>query len=445
MAIGVLCSRAARTSGREWPGAKPQPAVRSETATWQVVSAMVQLGHSEMMKNAVKRLRLCPLSGVFAVGSIGLALALSAGPACGQTPADRDVRSVLSDLRRLPDAQAVERLEAVEMNGVPQWVSIRGADRRNPILLIIHGGPGYVSLPTAWWSTRGLEDYFVVVHWDQRGAGLTYSRANDRDGMIESLTYDVMVDDAEAMAAWLRREFDRERLFVLGQSWGTLLGVELAQRRPDWLHAYIGVGQVADMLESERRGWRWAMEQARAAGDSESVAALEALTPYGSSPPSTDDLLAQRRILGRYGGVIHAREGSAALNRAARLSPDYGDEDLAVVWEANELSVKRLFPIIWENGDLTDVRSLRTPVILLSGRHDRNLNSEVAAEWLASLQAPSRTLIWFERSAHEPLSEEPGRALAALVEHALPIAQAVGDVAPAASIVIHPSARSSRP
>lgn len=407
-------------------------------ATSRVVSEITGLLQGLRMRSALALLHLRLSRNLPGCLAVGLALVLGVDPAAGQASSGRDSRVILSDLRRLPDAHAVERLEAVQINGVPQWVSIRGADRRNPLLLIIHGGPGYVSLPTAWWSTRGLEDYFTVVHWDQRGAGLTYSRATDRDGMIESLTYEVMADDAEAMVAWLRSEFDRERIFVLGQSWGTLLGVELAQRRPGWLHAYIGVGQVADMLESERRGWQWAMAQARAAGDGEGVATLEALAPYGDAPPASQDLLEQRRILGRYGGVIHGRDGSAALSRAARLSPDYREDDLAVVWEGNARSVERLFPEIWRQGDLGRVRSLETPVILLSGRHDRNVNSGVGAEWLARLEAPSRTLIWFERSAHEPLSEEPGRVLAALVQHALPIAQAAGDAAPNAPIATFP-------
>lgn len=368
-----------------------------------------------------------------AVGLLIAALLATASPtsAIGRSAAPEDgPRAVLAELRRLPDDRAVERLEAVTIGGVAQWVSIRGADRRNPILLILHGGPGYVSLPTAWYATRGLEDYFVVVHWDQRGAGLTYARAADRDAMIESLSYERMAADAEAMAAWLRKTFARDRIFVLGQSWGTLLGVELARRRPEWLHAYIGVGQIADMLESERRGWRWALEQARAAGDAEGIAALEALAPYAARPPSTAHLLAQRRLLERYGGVIHGRKGSAAFTGAARLSPDYTDRDLALAWQGNARSVERLFPDIWARGDLTAVRRLETPVILLSGRHDRNVNSDVGAEWLAALEAPSRRLVWFERSAHEPLSEEPGRALVALVEHALPIARRAGDIAP---------------
>jgi len=359
-------------------------------------------------------------------------LALAACTPAAPPPTSRaEAQEIVANMRRIVTEHGVERLEPVRIGGVDQWVSIRGVDRRNPILLYLHGGPGYVSMPTAWSQTRAWEDHFTVVHWDQRGAGKTYASAADRDAMIESLTYDRMVDDAIEMAAWLRQEFGKERIFVLGQSWGSVLGVELARRHPDWLHAYIGVGQAADMMEGERRGYAWALARARAENNTGAIAALEAIAPYAeTSPPSTDDLLIQRRWLGHYGGVVHGRADSSDFTRAARLSPDYTDQDLALVWEANERSVQRLFPELWANADFSAVTSLDTPIILLSGRHDYNVNSEVGAEWLARLDAPSKTIVWFEHSAHEPTSEEPGRALAALITHALPFAQAAGDVAP---------------
>lgn len=347
------------------------------------------------------------------------------------TPRSRaEAQEIVANMRRIVNENGVERLEAIEIGGVQQWVSIRGADRRNPVLLFLHGGPGYVQMPTAWHFTRAWEDHFTVVHWDQRGAGRTYANASDPDAMIESLSYERMVADTEEMIAWLRREFGKERIFVLGQSWGSMLGVEIARRHPEHLHAYIGVGQAADMMEGERRGYAWVLARARADNNAEAVAALEALAPYAeTTPPSTEHLLIQRRWLGHYGGVIYGRTNASDFTRVARLSPDYTDRDLELVWQGNERSVLRLFPELWAH-NLNAVTQLRTPVILLSGRHDYNVNSEVGAEWLARLDAPSKTIVWFEYSAHEPTSEEPGRALAALLTHVRPIAERAGDVAP---------------
>lgn len=342
-----------------------------------------------------------------------------------------EAQQIVADMRRIVSEHGVERLEAVRIGGIDQWVSIRGADRRNPILLYLHGGPGYVTMPIAWHATRAWEDYFTVVHWDQRGAGKTYAAAADRDAMIESLSYARMVADTEEMAAWLRQEFGKERIFIFGQSWGSMLGVEIAQRHPEWLHAYIGAGQAGDLLEGERRGYAWAMERARADNNGEAIAALEAIAPYAESgPPSTAHMLVHRRWLGHYRGAVHGRVDASDFTRTGRLSPDYSDRDLALMWQANERSMQRLFPELWVHGDMRTVTALRTPVIVFNGRHDYNVNAEVSAEWLARLDAPSKTLVWFERSGHELVAEEPGRVLVALVTHALPIAQRAGDVAP---------------
>jgi proline iminopeptidase len=130
----------------------------------------------------------------------------------------------------------VERLEKVRIGGIKQWVSVRGADRKNPVLLLIHGGPGYITIPMSWWFSRGWEEYFTVVQWDQRAAGKTHL-FSDPATIAPTLTREHMVADAEEMAAWIRKEFGKNKIFVMGHSWGSYLGLELARRHPDWLYA----------------------------------------------------------------------------------------------------------------------------------------------------------------------------------------------------------------
>src|SRR5208282_1517847 len=165
-------------------------------------------------------------------------------------PASRtEATTIIAEARKIVTPNGVQRLEKVRIGGIDQWVSIRGADRRNPVLLHIHGGPGYVSIPMSWWFSRDWEEYFTVVQWDQRAAGKTYS-LTDAAVILPTLTRERFVADAEEMAAWVRRELGKEKIFVQGHSWGSFLGLELAKRHPAWLHAYIGVGQVTDLPES---------------------------------------------------------------------------------------------------------------------------------------------------------------------------------------------------
>ena len=183
-----------------------------------------------------------------------------------------------------------------------------GADRRNPVLLYIHGGPGYVSIPMSWWFSRGLEEYFTVIQWDQRATGKTYL-LTDPAKVAPTLTPERMIADTEEMATWARKEFGKDKIFVLGHSWGSFLGLQLAERHPEWLYAYIGVCQLIDGPESERRGWRFAMDAARREGNAEAVHDLEAIVHYGT-PGKTipiKDILVERKWVGYYGGVMAYR------------------------------------------------------------------------------------------------------------------------------------------
>jgi pimeloyl-ACP methyl ester carboxylesterase len=347
------------------------------------------------------------------------------------SPASRaEATKIIADMRRIVTDAGVERLETVRIGGIDQWVSIRGNDRRNPVLLMLHGGPGWVSMPTSWYFQRGWEEYFTVVQWDQRGAGKTYVE-NDPATIAPTMTRERMIEDTVEMVAWLRREFGKDKVFVLGQSWGSYLGLELAQRKPQWLHAYIGIGQVTDAPESERRGWTWTLQPARRDGNAEAIAELESLAPYaqGDAPVSLADLMKQRKWLNFYGGMVHNRRGGEAEGAAIRLSPEYRDEDVAKIWTANDFSVGHLLAGVLTL-DMGRVQRLECPLLLFLGRHDHNVSSSLAAEWFERVQAPSKQLVWFEDSAHEVMNEEPGKTLLSLVRYARPIAERAGDVPP---------------
>ncbi|WP_282243639.1 alpha/beta fold hydrolase [Stenotrophomonas sp. PS02300] len=333
---------------------------------------------------------------------------------------------VIADLRKVVADNGIERLEKVRIGGIDQWVSIRGNDRRNPVLLMLHGGPGWVAMPTSWYFQRGWEEYFTVVQWDQRGAGKTYV-ANDPAQVAPTMTRERMIADSEEMVAWLRREFGKDKIFVMGQSWGSYLGLELAQRRPEWLHAYIGIGQLTNAPESERRGWAWTLQQAREDGNAEAVAELEALAPYakGSAPVPLADLFKQRKWLNYYGGMVHNRRGGDAEAAAIKLSPEYTDQDVAGIWKGNDFSMQHLLGEVLTL-DMSEVHELKVPLFLFEGRHDHNVSSEVAAQWFETVKAPSKQLVWFEQSAHEVMIEEPGKTLLTLVQQVRPIAERAG-------------------
>jgi proline iminopeptidase len=360
--------------------------------------------------------------------SLGAALP-SAVPAAADPkppkPRNRDeATTIIAEARRIITPNGVERLETVKIGGIDQWVSVRGKDRRNPVLLHIHGGPGYISIPMSWWFSHDWEEYFTVVQWDQRAAGKTHL-LTDPAAIAPTLTPERMIADAEEMAVWSRQQLGQQKIFVTGHSWGSILGLELAKRHPDWLHAYIGVGQMTDMPESERRGWAFAMKAAKAAGNAEAIRALESIAPY--SPPGRliplQDIYTQRRWVEFYGGTMAYRHGNQAEGDLADLSPDYTDAELPHIWEGNGFAERYLLP-----GALAlelAAGKLKCPLLVFAGRHDFNVNSQLAADWFAKVEAPSKHFVWFEHSAHLPMTEEPGKYLLALMTYARPLAKPV--------------------
>jgi pimeloyl-ACP methyl ester carboxylesterase len=370
----------------------------------------------------------CWVAGLVWLAVTGFSVSAQAAEPPAPAPHNRaEAVKVIADLRRVVADGGIERLESVRIGGIDQWVSIRGNDRRNPVLLMLHGGPGWVAMPTSWYFQRGWEEYFTVVQWDQRGAGKTYV-ANDPARVAPTMSRERMIADTEEMVAWLRREFGKDKIFVMGQSWGSYLGLELAQRRPGWLHAYIGIGQLTNAPESERRGWAWTLQQAREDGNAEAVAELEALAPYapGSTPVPLENLFKQRRWLNYYGGMVHNRRGGDAEAAAITLSPEYTDQDVAGIWKGNDFSMQHLLGEVLTL-DMSAVRELKVPLFLFEGRHDYNVSSELAAQWFQTVKAPTKQLVWFEQSAHEVMIEEPGKTLLTLVQQVRPIAERAGD------------------
>ena len=361
----------------------------------------------------------------------GLSLAIAPSPA--PRPVGPNSRAeavkIIAGLRQIVSPQGLQASETVKIGGVDQVLSIRSQDLRNPVLIYFHGGPGFVETPLGWWWDHGWDEYFTLVQWDQRGAGKTYTASGPVAAV--AMTPERFQKDAEEVVQWARARFGKRKVFVLGHSWGSVLGLKLAAAHPEWLHAYIGMGQVTDGPESERRGWAWTMAQAKAAGNAEAVRELQAIAPYavGPKPVPVDAILTQRKWLNLYGGAAWRRTGGDFEAAAINLSPEYTDDDVRDAFKGQPAVTQGLLPQILAT-DLSTMRELKTPLILLLGRHDINVSSEVAAEWFARVKAPSKTLVWFERSGHHVTSEEPGKLLNALITRARPIAAKAGDVAP---------------
>lgn len=341
-----------------------------------------------------------------------------------------EVTRIIGETRRIVSPNGVDERVKLRIGGVEQWLSIRGRDRRNPILFFLHGGPAAVTMPVSYTYQSPWEDYFTVVQWDQRGAGKTYA-ANTEQQMAPGMTIAGMTDDATRIAQYLREHYGKRKIFLMGHSWGTVLGTRLAQRHPDWFHAYIGVGQVVNMRRNEEIGFAFALREAKADHNDQAVRELESLMPYPGTAPLTIGRIATRsKWETYYGGLVQGRRDFSFDADAASLSPDYDRAELGAIGKGSMYTLKHLLPSLM-GLDLGDTTDFRCPVILFVGQHDYTTSHELAEKWFDRIQAPSKHMVLFADSAHMVMLEQPGRFLMHLVTDALPLAQKAGDAAPA--------------
>jgi len=231
-----------------------------------------------------------------------------------------------------------------------------------------------------------------------------------------------MLDDAAEMAAGLRKTYGRNKIVLMGHSWGSILGLMLAEKHPDWFYAYVGMGQAIDFPKNEALGYRATLEAARAAHDEAAVRELEALAPFpDSAHPERNlaNLQTERKWLAHYGGAVWTGSEDE-FGRLSRMSPDYSDADVDARNQGLDFSLGALWGAVSET-DFSKIDHLGLPVVFLHGRHDTNVSATLLGEWFGHLHAPSKKLVWFEDSAHMPAEEEPGKTLVTLVQDVLPL------------------------
>ncbi len=292
--------------------------------------------------------------------------------------------------KRLPDH--VASLEKVTLGGEKQWILIRGQDRSLPVLLFLHGGPGMPMMYLAHAFQRPLEESFLCVQWDQRGAGKSFRP----DLPLESLTVERILSDAHELILQLRSRFGQDRIYLAGHSWGSYLGMLLAQRYPELLHAYIGIGQVVDEVRAQEIAERFIRERAIATDDQE---ALLELNTMGTS--------IHEKWLFKYGGVLFGKTGYSPFIWAGLRAPEYGFFDIPKVGKGSSFSSRHMQYDAIAGPLMEHVREVRVPVYFFAGRHDYTTPSELVEEYFSILVAPQKRLIWFERSAHFPFFSEP--------------------------------------
>lgn len=311
----------------------------------------------------------------------------------------------------------------INLNGVRQRIHVVTNDEKKPVLLFLHGGPGVCNRHSILTDHIDLLDTFTLATWDQRGTGGSYCGVKK-----ETLTAAQLIKDAADLISWLCERFHKDKIFVIGGSWGSQLITMLVHDYPERIAATVGFGQVVDGELNEKISYEFALNAAREAGDLKSVEKLKQVGPpvMGEYRGGFKGLMVQRRIMMKYGGYSKSQKKRSYL-RAMVIpiikSREYSLFDLYGYLKGYKTVLSAMWHEVGHIKFPETHTTFRVPFYIFNGRHDMNTPAELVQDWFDAIEAPRKELIWFEHSGHNPMSDEPEKFKRLLRERLMEIAE----------------------
>ena len=292
----------------------------------------------------------------------------------------------------------------IEVNGIRQGMFLQSENTENPVLLYLHGGPGSPEIAFTQDYPTGLEQLFTVCWWEQRGSGISYSRKVTK----ETMTIGQMIEDATAVTNYLRRRFGKEKIYVLGHSWGSVLGVLTVQKSPELFHGYIGIGQVVCQSKSECLAYSFMVNEFTAAGDRKMLRRLEKF-PIDRGGEVSFQYLAVRSVgMMKLGiGIMHHLDSMSDCIKIVLRYKGYTLKDKLHFVMGSGLALKCLWDFVMQTDFVKQVPHLEIPIYIFQGWFDYQVSYSLAKEFADTVKAPVKGFYTFENSAHSPCFEEP--------------------------------------
>ena len=299
---------------------------------------------------------------------------------------------------RIKGDNSISVLEQVEINGSNHEIMIRGNDKNNPVIIVVHGGPGTPEIPYADKYYDLLETNFTVVHYDQRASGKSYHFFED----YSNLSTDLLVDDLLALTDSISERLDKEKVILIGHSFGTYIGMQAANKAPEKYEAYIGIGQMSDIRESEFESLDFCIEQAQKEGNTDDVLYLQGLT----EKIKNGEMVTPRNYVMQYGGTARLIDNPDGNNIGTLLSSEYNLLDVIRYNYGISYSQNKLINDILENPLPNIVTKLEIPFYFVMGKYDYNTTHNAAKNYFDKIEDDQKEFITFEKSAHYPQFEE---------------------------------------
>lgn len=307
-------------------------------------------------------------------------------------------------------ATKIEEQSFITLGNAKQYVEITGESDKNPVLLFIHGGPGWPQTPQLRYFNHDLSRSFILVTWDQRGCGKSFLN----DSTVEKVTLNQIVSDAHELTQLLKKRFGQQKIFLAGFSWGSIVGMNLVQQFPADYKAYAGISQVININRGMKATQQWLKEKAAEHKDDTTLNMVKQLEQGDKNLCQTplECFMKQYELVSKYHGAVFNTRSDTEVQNAMTKYPDYRNYD----WNKGFFySASRLEKDLYAT-DFTYVNNLDVPVYFFAGRHDWNVPAVLVEEFEKKLQAPHKEMIWFENSGHGPLEEEPDKFNRMLIE-----------------------------
>jgi pimeloyl-ACP methyl ester carboxylesterase len=320
-----------------------------------------------------------------------------------------------------PSERSISEKIFLKIGGVKQGMFIRGIDENNPVLLFVHGGPSFSEYFLVDKYPTGLEKYFTVCYWEERGGGLSYSPQVS----LESMTLEQLASDAIEVTNYLRERFKKEKIYILAHSGGTAFAIRAVQKSPELFHSYIGVSQITRQAESEKLAYTFMRDQFSKQGK------LKKAAEFKKYPILENDSL----LLPYFNSVLRDKSmhelGIGTMHNMSSIMTGV----FFPVWACRAYTLREKFNIWYSkfsfvnksqlrkeiiNSDIPgEVPELQLPVYFISGKYDMTVNYDLSREYLKKLGAPVKGFYTFDSSAHSPMFEEPDRFLEIMVKDIL--------------------------
>jgi pimeloyl-ACP methyl ester carboxylesterase len=312
-------------------------------------------------------------------------------------------------------AKGIDEASFVPIGGIEQWITIRGRDRDNPVLLFLHGGPGDVTNPWTFALFALWEKQFTVVQWDQRGAGRTLRKSGP--GVASSITLPRMVEDGIELSDYLRKRLGKEKIIIVAHSFGSIVGLQMVRAKPELFYAYVGTAQVADNAKNYFVAYEELLKKARAVSNQD---AIDDLTRVGPPPyKSGEGYAVQRRWANSFEGADQFLFGTLGLTLVA---PGNSVQDLYDSADGQDLSGEQLVPQTRSIGAKELGREFSVPIFFFQGAEDFTTPTALARNYLESIKAPRKAFVPIQGGGHFAVFMNSKQFLQELAERVRPLA-----------------------